>query len=120
MLGLNYRQLFLIALLACALFAGSQYIPVYVDAFQFNDFIRGETKFAASSRKTTDRLRAIIAEKAKEYNVPITPKDIRITRRGPAFQLEIDYTVVVDLRVYKHELKFHISEAGEIFENARD
>jgi hypothetical protein len=119
MFGLNARQLFIIALLVCVLFAGTQYVPAYFKAIEFNDFIHGETKFAASSRKTSDALRTSITEKARELNIPIKPKDIRITRRGPAFKLELDYSFPIDLRVYQHDLKFHVSEAGEIFENDR-
>ena len=120
MFGLNSRQLFLILLLVCALFASAQYIPVYFRALQFNDFVHGEARFAASSRKSTEALRITIAEKAKELQIPVGPQDIKITRRGPAFQLELDYSFPVDMRVYQHEIKFHISEAGEIFENDRD
>jgi hypothetical protein len=120
MFGLNARQLFLISLLICALFAGTQYIPVYFKALQFNDFIRGEAKFAASTRKTTEALRTSISEKAKEMQIPVTAKDIRITRRGPAFQLELEYAFPVNMRVYQHEVRFHVSEAGEIFEDDRN
>ena len=120
MFGLNSRQLFMILLLVCGLFAGSQYIPVYFKALQFNDYVRGEVKFAASSKKTAEGLRISIMEQAKEMQIPITAKDIRITRRGPAFQLDLDYSFPIDLRVYQHEVNFHISEAGEIFENGRD
>ena len=120
MFGLNSRQLFFILLLVCALFAGTQYVPVYFKALQFNDFIRGEAKFAASSRKTTEQLRETIVEKAKELGIPVGPKDIRITRRGPAFQLDLDYSFPIDMRLYQHDVKFQVSEAGEIFENDRN
>ena len=117
MFGLNFRQLFLISLLVAALFAGTQYIPVYFRALQFNDFIHSEARFAAGSRKSMEDLRMTISEKAKELQIPVGPKDIRITRRGPAFQLELDYSFPIDMRVYRHDITFHVSEAGEIFEN---
>ena len=116
MFGLNARQVFLILLLIAALFAGAQYIPVYFKALQFNDFIKSEARFAGTSRKSTEQLRASIMEEAKELKIPIAPKDIRITRRGPAFQLSLDYSFPIDLRVYQHQLTFHVSEAGEIFD----
>jgi hypothetical protein len=116
MFGLSARQIFLLVLLVFALFAGAQYVPVYFRALQFNDFIRGETKYAASMRKSTEQLRTVISERAKELKIPIGPKDIHITRRGPAFQLELDYSFPIDLRIYQHTLSFHVSEAGEIFE----
>ena len=119
MFGLNARQICIILMLVCVLFAGTQYVPAYFKALEFNDFIHGEARFAGSSRKTADDLRASITEKAKELKIPITARDIRITRRGPSFMLELDYRFPIDLRVYQHDLEFHVSEAGEIFENGQ-
>ena len=120
MFGLNSRQLFFLLILICGLFAAAQYGPAYFKAFQFNDFIHGEAKYAASSRKSTEQLRTTITEKAKELAIPLTARDIHITRRGPAFELELDYSFPIDMRVYQQELKFHVSEQGEIFENDRN
>ena len=116
MFGLSFRQIFLLLLLVFVLYAAAQYIPAYVTALQFNDFITGELKYAASSRKTTEQLRTDISDRAKELDIPISPKDIRITQKGPAFQLDLEYSFPIDMRIYKHELKFRVSEAGESFE----
>jgi hypothetical protein len=97
-------------------FAATQYIPPYYDAFQFNDFIRQEVKFAVSSRKSTDDIRNSVVQKAKELNIPITQRDIKITRRGPAFTLDLEYHFPIDLRVYQHDLVFHANESGEVFD----
>src|SRR5688572_16829554 len=118
MFGLNGRQLFILLLLIILLFAGTQYIPGYFNAIQFNDFIRQEVKFAGPSRKSPDMVRAQVLQKASELGIPLTKNDIRITRRGPSFTLDIDYLWPINLRVYKHDLKFHVSESGEVFENA--
>ena len=64
MFGLSGRQILILLILVALLFLGAQYAPAYFAAFQFNDFIRQEVKYAASSRKTTDTLRAdIFAQK---------------------------------------------------------
>ena|SRR5438552_15278673 len=120
MFGLSGRQILILLILIALLFLGAQYAPAYFAAFQFNDFIRQEVKYAASSRKTTDTLRADIVQKAKELGIPVTPRDIRVTRRGPAFTLEVEYHWPINMRIYRHELIFHASELGEIFENASD
>jgi len=119
MFGLSGRQIFLLLLLVAVLFAGSQYVPAYFAAFQLNDFIRQEVKFAASARKTPESVRTAVFEKAQELNVPIEADDIQITRNGPSFQVELEYHFPIDLKVYKHELVFHSVETGEVFENAR-
>jgi hypothetical protein len=120
MFGLRGRHIFILLVLVVLLFTASQYVPAYFAAFQFNDYVRQEVKYAASSRKTADALRTDVFEKASELGIPITKDDIRITRRGPSFTLEVDYHWPIDLKVYHHELLFHTSHSGELFENASD
>lgn len=119
MFGLSGRKLFILLVLVFLVFAGSQYGPAYFNAIQFNDFVRQEVKFAGSSRKTPDRLRASVLEKSKELGIPnITKDSIKITRRGPSFTLDLEYRWPINMRIYKHDLVFHITEFGEAFENA--
>jgi hypothetical protein len=86
--------------------------PAYIDALQFNDYIRQEVKYAVAARRTTDSIRTDVLQKAKELNIGIGPRDIRITQHGPAFTLELDYSIPVDLRVYQRNLDFHVFETG--------
>ena len=120
MFGLSGRQIFILLVLIALLFAGAQYVPGYFAAFQFNDYVRQEVKYAASSRKTPEILRGEVLERANELGIPLTKNDIRITRQGPAFRVEIEYHWPINLRVYQHELVFHVNEQGELFENAAD
>ena len=50
MFGLNGRQLFFLLAFIALLYAATQYGPAYFAAFQFNDFIRQEVKFAAAQK----------------------------------------------------------------------
>lgn len=118
MFGLKGRQILVILLIIAAVFAGTQYVPAYINAFQFNDYVRQQVKYAGSSRKTADTLRDEIQRKAVELGIPITKKDIRISRRGPSFTLEVEYRWPIDMKIYRHELHFHNSYTGELFENA--
>ena len=120
MFGLNGRQIFILLVLIALLFAGTQYVPAYFAAFQFDDFIRQEVKFAVTNRKTPEKIRVNILEKANELGIPLTAKDVHITKRGPAFTVDVEYHLPINLKVYKHELVFHPQESGEVFENASD
>ena len=106
--------------IAIVAFAASQYVPAYFAAFQFNDFVRQEVKYAATSRKTADALRNDIVEKAIELGIPLTKKEVRITKRGASSTVDIDYRWQIDMKVYQQELTFHTSQSGELFENASD
>lgn len=120
MFGLRRRQILILMISAAVVFAATRYVPAYVTWFQFNDYVRQQVKFAGTSRKTSDTLREEIFKKAKELSIPVTKKDIRITRRGPAFTLDLEYRWPIDLKVYRHELLFHSTQTGELFENASD
>jgi hypothetical protein len=118
MFGLNGRQLFFLLVLILLLFAGTQYVPGFFVALQFNDYVRQEVKFAGTARKTPEAVRTEVVDKATELGIALTDKDVHITRRGPAFNMVIDYHWPINLRVYRHELSFHVDELGEVFENA--
>jgi hypothetical protein len=118
MFGLKGRQLFILLVLIAALFAGSQYVPGYIAAYQFNDYVRQEVKYAVPSRKTPEAIRQDLLEKATELGIPLDKQDVSITRRGPAFNVEIEYHWPIDMKVYHQELVFHVNESGEVFENA--
>ena|SRR5215510_11127648 len=118
MFGLSGRQIFILLVVVALLFAGAQYVPAYFAAFQLNDYIRQEVKYAATSKKTPDALRAEIVQKAGDLEISIVPKDIQITRRGPSFTLELNYRWPINMRIYQHVLVFHTSHMGEVFENA--
>jgi|SRR5579883_2617727 len=120
MFGLNGRQLFILLVFIAVLAAGTQYVPGYFAAFQFNDYVRQEVKYAVSARKTPESVRDDVLSKASELGIPLTKSDVHITRRGPAFSMQIEYHWPINLKVYKHELTFHVDESGEVFENGGD
>ena len=120
MFGLSGRQFFILLILIVLLFAGSQYLPGYFAAFQLNDYLRQEVKFALPTRKSPETIRAGVLEKAKELGIALTKNDVRITRRGPSFTINVEYRWPIDMKLYQHELVFHASQTGEVFENASD
>ena|SRR5690349_5603188 len=120
MFGLTGRRFLILLIVAGLLFAGSIYVPVYFAAFEFNDYIRQQVKYASTSRKTIEVLRADILNKATELGIPITRKDIHVSRQGPSFTLDVEYRWPIDMKIYHHVLVFHASHSGEAFENDSD
>jgi hypothetical protein len=115
MFGLTLKKLLVLVLFVAAIFAGVQYGQAYLTKYEFNDAVRQSVKYAATSRKGPEDVRREVVEKAEELGIDIGPEDIHISKRGPAFSLEFEYDWPVNLRVYRHVLKFEISEQGEMF-----
>ena len=115
MFGLSPKKLIIFLFLAVGLFVAVQYGRAFFTRFQFNDAIRQSVKYASSSRKGPDDVRREVLNKAEELGIDIGPRDVHITKRGPAFQLEVEYEWPVNLQVYRQILTFKISEDGEMF-----
>src|SRR5689334_2376651 len=91
MFGLNRRQLFFLLAFIALLYAATQYGPAYFAAFQFNDFIRQEVKYAASAQKTADAVRTDILAEAQELGIALDKRDLHMTKRGPSLTVEFEY-----------------------------
>ena len=115
MLGLNPRRLFYIAIIVILVLLVREYVPPYFSRFQFGDDVRQTVKYAAAQHQSPEAVQAEILRIAKEDGVEIGPENIKITRRGYAFTVDIDYSWPIDLKITQHELNFHISETGEDF-----
>ena len=116
MFGLTPKRVFFVAFVVAVVFLAKEYVPPLFARFQFGDSVRQTVKYAAASDKDVEAVRREIVSAAGEYGINITPKDVRITKRGPWFSVDIEYTWPIDLRFKKYDMEFHISEAGEIFE----
>ncbi len=91
------------------------YVPIYIYAYQFNDFVRSEVKFAGGSKRSVATITENILVKAEQLGLPVEGDDIKVTREGPFFTLDVSYRVPVDLRIYQHELEFESSLSGQTF-----
>lgn len=116
MFGLTPRRVFFVAIVVAAIFLGKQYAPPLFSRFQFGDSVRQTVKYAAASQKDLETVRREIMSAASEYDIPIDAQDVKITRRGPVFSVDIDYSWPIDLRFKKYDMQFHISETGETSE----
>jgi hypothetical protein len=116
MFGLTPRRVFFVAFVIVAIFLGRQYVPPLFSRFQFGDYVRQTVKYAATAGKNVEEVRRDIVSAAEEYEIPINAKDVKITKRGPTFNVDIEYSWPVDLRFRKYDMQFHISETGEVFD----
>lgn len=115
MFGLTPKRILLILFILAVIFLAKEYVPPYFARFQFGDSVRQTVKYAATSRKDAEAVRRDILLSAEDAGVPITAKDILMTRRGPFITVDIEYNWPIDLKVKKYDLHFHVSESGEIF-----
>jgi hypothetical protein len=102
------------ALLGVLLLVGAGYlafafIPPYFTNYQLRDDINTIAKFAGvNTRNTEEDIRNDVMRKVREYQLPIVPEQVRVSRDERSVTISVDYTVVVDLVGGKRvPIKFH-------------
>jgi hypothetical protein len=116
MFGLTPRRVFFVAFLVAVIFLAKEYVPPLFSRLQFGDSVRQTVKYAAAKQKDVEAVRQEIVSMAEEYEIPIKAKDVKFTKRGLLFSVDIEYAWPINLRFHKYDMKFHVSETGEIFE----
>jgi hypothetical protein len=90
-------------------FTAVKIVPVYVEAYQFQDSIEAESRFALTGypKKSVDDIRDDIYKKAQELDIPAKREDIHVSVTNGSVDIGTDYSVPIDLKVYQCTLQFH-------------
>jgi YbbR domain-containing protein len=103
-------SLILTLLIVAALgFTAVKIVPVYVEAYQFQDSIEAESRFALTGypKKSVDDIREDIYKKAQDLDIPAKREDIRVSVTNGSVEIGTDYSVLIDLKLYQYTLQFH-------------
>ena len=97
--------LWLVALVLVGLIAWKA-VPVKIQSSQLYDFMDEMAKFQAA-RTPPDTLEKMIMDRAKQLDIPLEKKDIRVERDGDRIYMEVEYTVPVDILGMTYRWHFH-------------
>jgi hypothetical protein len=105
----SLRALLGILAIVVMVYVGWKLIPPYFHAYQFEDAVAEEARLGTYSTKTESDIRAIVAKRAADLDLPIEPEQVVVNRGSYSVDITVDYTVHVDLPGYPLDLKFHTS-----------
>jgi hypothetical protein len=87
-------------------------VPVYVAEYQLKDKISEQARFAVVNHYTEEQIRDIIFKVIQDLEIPAKREDIKVENTGRGLQISVNYSVPVDLAVYKTEINFSPSSEG--------
>jgi len=88
-------------------FTAVSIVPALFAKFQLQDAIETESRFAVINHKGEDEIREDVWKKMQELEIPATKDAIRVVAAQKDVTISVDYSVPVDLKVYKFNLEFH-------------
>jgi hypothetical protein len=107
----TFKTLVSVLFLLAVIYSGIKIIPVYVNNYELEDYIRQQTPFWLAQRTPGDAIRSNIVAKAQELSLPVSSEQVKVQAGRALVSISIDYTVPVDLLVYT--LRLHFTPAAE-------
>ena len=106
-----------VAVFAALVVAGIKIVPPFFANYELEDSIKSEALQATYSTRTEEDIRAAIIKQARNYDIPLTPKQVQVSRSGSfgtgVLNIEADYSVQIDLPGYSTTLEFHPSSKNK-------
>ena len=83
-------------------------LPPYINNYQFEQGIQDIARFSSyAQNKMPEDIRKEVLEKARECDVMLTPEQVRVEKSGTTVNIDVAYTVHVDLPGKPVDLKFN-------------
>jgi hypothetical protein len=77
-----------------------------VSEYQLADKMQEQARFAVVNRWSEDQVRDTIYRTVQDLDIPAKREDIKVVANQAAVKVSLDYTVPVDLIVYRLDLHF--------------
>ncbi len=103
--GARLKFLIVIALVALIFYAGYQYVPVALQAYQYKDFMQQSVDKAAAMGQTDDWLATQLRATGGDYGVP-PDASITVTHREGRLEARVQYVHQIQLPGYTYQYDF--------------
>jgi hypothetical protein len=99
-------------ILAAAVYVAIKVVPIYVAEYQLRDKIAEQARFAVVNKYTDEQIKDVLFKTIQDLDIPAKRDDIKVIPNGRGMIISVNYSVPLDLAVYKTELDFSPSAEG--------
>ena len=111
------KLVFGVAILVAMALVGMKVIPPYFSNYELEDSIKTEALQATYSTRTEEDIQNAVIKHARNYDIALTAKEVHVRRVGGfgqgSLDIEVDYSVPLDLPGYSTTLEFHPSSKNK-------
>jgi hypothetical protein len=103
-----------LSVLALTIYLGCKVVPVMINAYAFRDYIEQEARFAALRNKDAELVKRVF-QKARELELPVDSKNIKVNRTTNRFDIVVKYTIPIETPVYVYNWAFDERFSAPLF-----
>ena len=109
----KFKAVLVTVILLAIVYSAVKMLPPYIDEYQLNDTMQETAKFASVTRSGEEQIRATVFRKIEELGIPATKDQVKVTAVSGRVAISVDYSVPIDLLVYKFDLHFTPSTSNK-------
>lgn len=102
----KFKAIAYTAIVVFGVFSAFKLLPPYIAEYQLADKMQDQARFGVVNHFTEEQIRETIFKEAQDLDVPIKKEDIKVLASPSVVKISLDYTVPIDLLVYKMDLHF--------------
>ncbi len=102
----KFKAIAYTAIVVFAIFCAVRLLPPYIAEYQLSDKMQDQARFGVVNRYSEEQIRDVIFKEAQDLDVPIKKEQIKVLANPSLVRISLDYTVPIDLLVYKMDLHF--------------
>jgi hypothetical protein len=102
-----------LVVLALAMLIAWKAIPVKLASAQLYDYMDDQARFGA--RTSSEVLKARIVNRAKQLEIPLLPKNVKVQKAGGVIRMECRYTAPVNVLGFTYDWEFELEVDRQIF-----
>ena len=103
-----------LAALGIAVLIAWKAVPVKMQSTELYDFMDETAKFRAE-RTPPEELEKQIVDRAKQLDIPLDKKNVKVERKGDRIYIEVEYTIPVEFPGYTYQWHFRQTLDRPIF-----
>jgi hypothetical protein len=103
--GARLKFLVVVAIIAIAVYAGYQFIPVVYQSFQFKDLMQHDVDAAVAMGKPAAWVQEQLSKSAPEYGIP-TDLVITAAQQDNRMEVRVQYTQPIEFPGYVYNYEF--------------
>jgi hypothetical protein len=111
---MKYFKPFLgLAIFLAFIYVCVEFVPPFFKNYQFQDYLDDEARRTSYTPLTEDAIRSEVLKEAKGDDLPVSAEQIHIVRGQNLVQIDVQYTVHVDLLFFPQDLHFNPASSNK-------